>query len=309
MAYESGKYYWFISHAGNGQALSVYGNSQVSQNRNVIIWEKEVINDQSWLIDVDFNEGFARIKTALNLSYALNIWFGTYNKYNCDIYTWANNLIDSKIEIFTINAQNNLYRIRQKDYDFYLTALGKEKGADVRWQERMEDDSQVFKLVEFENDSGAVSPYGAIWPLYSQEQYPITSGYRTTARPNHDGVDMAAPLNTPIYAIYDGIVSATTTEASNPLEGVSVRLNHDFGTGKQYRYIRSYYLHMSRVEFLNVRVGGFVKRGTIIGYVNNTGDSFGNHLHLGTRYNTVPFVVGGGFYEGVSFINPEIILP
>ncbi len=309
MAYENGKYYYFVSYAGNGGTLSVYGNSQVSQNRNVIVWEKQVINDQSWLIDVDVAGGFARVKTALNLNYALNIWFGRYNMYNCDIYTWQTNLQDSKIEIFTIDADNDLYRIKQKDYDFYLTATGQDKGADVRWQERLEDSSQVFKLVLFDDSSGAESPYGAIWPLYSQELYPITSGYRTAARPTHDGVDMAAPLNTPIYAIYDGIVSRITSEATNPLEGISVRINHDFGTGKQYRYIRSYYLHMNRVDTLNVSVGSFVKKGTIIGYVNNTGDSYGNHLHLGTRYNTVPFTVSGGFYEGIDFINPQIILP
>ncbi len=309
MAYENGKYYWFISHAGNGKALSVYGNSQVSQNRNVILWEKEVINDQSWLADVNFDEGYARIKTALNVEYALNIWFGTYNKFNCDIFTWRTNLDDSKIDFITVNADENLYRVKQLNFDYYMTAQGNEIGADVRWEEFKCDDSQIFKLVLFEDGQGAESPYGAIWPLYSQEQFPITSGFRTAARPTHDGVDMAAPLNTPIYAIYDGIVSKTTSEATNPLEGISVRIDHDFGTGKQYRYIRSYYLHMSRVDTLNVTVGSFIRKGSIIGYVNNTGDSYGNHLHLGTRYSTSPFTVNGSFYEGIDFINPVIILP
>ena len=148
--------------------------------------------------------------------------------------------------------------------------------------------------------------YNTRWPLSTKNEYPITSGFRTTARPDHDGVDMSAPLNTPIYAIYDGIVSKVTDEINNPLEGISVRIDHDFGEGKAYRYLRSYYLHMNQAA---VSSNTQVTKGTIIGYVNNTGSSQGNHLHLGIRYKNDPFTVGGSFYEGIDFIDPEIILP
>lgn len=46
MPYQNGKLYWSISHRGTGKALSVYGNSEISQNRNVIIWDKQSINAQ-----------------------------------------------------------------------------------------------------------------------------------------------------------------------------------------------------------------------------------------------------------------------
>ena len=42
----------------------------------------------------------------------------------------------------------------------------------------------------------------------------------------------------------------------------------------------------------------WMNKGDVIGYVNNTGDSDGNHLHLGIRYKDSACVVGGDFYEG-----------
>ena len=46
MGYESGKTYWIVPRYNTNVALSVYGNTQVSQNRNVIVWSKQNIADQ-----------------------------------------------------------------------------------------------------------------------------------------------------------------------------------------------------------------------------------------------------------------------
>ena len=67
MAYQKDHTYWVISYGGNGRALSVYGNSQVSENRNVILWDKQNIKDQLWLVKV--GSGFARLHTTLDTSY------------------------------------------------------------------------------------------------------------------------------------------------------------------------------------------------------------------------------------------------
>ena len=74
MGYENGKIYWIVPQNNTGIALSVYGNTQVSQNRNVIVWSKQDVLDQLWRVDID--NGFARIKSAINYDYALNIWLG-----------------------------------------------------------------------------------------------------------------------------------------------------------------------------------------------------------------------------------------
>ena len=54
-----------------------------------------------------------------------------------------------------------------------------------------------------------------------------------------------------------------------------------------------------------VTLGQHVKAGETIGYVGNTGDSYGNHLHLGIRCSDTPFTVNGNFYEGVDFIDSQ----
>ena len=72
MGYENGKTYWIVPRYNTNVALSVYGNTQVSQNRNVVVWDKQEIADQLWRIDV--SNGYARIKSEINNNYALNIW-------------------------------------------------------------------------------------------------------------------------------------------------------------------------------------------------------------------------------------------
>ena len=84
MAYEHGATYWICPVDNTGVALSVRGDSQVSQNRDVFLYTKEDIDDQLWRVDV--GDGFARIKSTLDDRYALNIYRSTGN---CDIYTWA----------------------------------------------------------------------------------------------------------------------------------------------------------------------------------------------------------------------------
>lgn len=74
----------------------------------------------------------------------------------------------------------------------------------------------------------------------------------------------------------------------------------------QIKYVRSYYLHM--IQTASVKEGDSVKKGDVIGYVGSTGDSTGNHLHLGTRYSNAQFTVGGDFYEGVDFFNPTELI-
>lgn len=152
MAYQSGKLYWFLANGGSGRALSVYGNSQVSQNRNVIIWDKQTIADQLWRVDV--GNGFARIKTKLNEAYALNIWKGSTNNDNCDIHTWSDNIMDSQVDLMTVNSANNLYRIKLVNDDRYLTIMGSGNGADVRWKPWTGYDTQLWKLVEYDDGSG-----------------------------------------------------------------------------------------------------------------------------------------------------------
>ena len=82
----------------------------------------------------------------------------------------------------------------------------------------------------------------------------------------HYGVDLAAPIGTPIYAPADGIVSL----ADNDLyfEGAMVMLDHGQG-------FNSMYLHVNEIK---VEHGQSVKQGQQIATVGSKGRSTGPHL-------------------------------
>jgi hypothetical protein len=89
---------------------------------------------------------------------------------------------------------------------------------------------------------------------------------------NHDGVDMAAAAQTPIFAAHDGEV---TFSGVNGSYGNFVRIDHGGGIVTEYG-------HMIRFE-PGVVKGTSVRGGQVIGYVGSTGGSTGNHLHFNTK--------------------------
>lgn len=90
----------------------------------------------------------------------------------------------------------------------------------------------------------------------------------------HNGIDIGAPIGTPIYAALDGVVSFSGVE-----DGYGNMIKIDHGNG-----IETFYGHCS---VLNVSKGRAVKRGDKIAEVGNTGNSTGPHVHFELRVNGV----------------------
>ena len=100
----------------------------------------------------------------------------------------------------------------------------------------------------------------------------------------HRGTDIPAPEGTPILAAHSGTVLVS---GWNDSYGNQVLL--DNGAGLSTRYA-----HMTQTA---VTAGEAVTAGQVIGYVGNTGDSTGNHLHFevmqnGVRMNPLELVFG-----------------
>lgn len=89
---------------------------------------------------------------------------------------------------------------------------------------------------------------------------------------NHNGIDLAAPEGTPVYAVKDGAVYVCV--ANDAEFGNYVILSHD--TGKS----TSVYAHLK--NFVAEQYAS-VKKGEIIGYVGQTGMATGPHLHFEIR--------------------------
>lgn len=86
------------------------------------------------------------------------------------------------------------------------------------------------------------------------------------AKKPHYGVDIAAPVGTPIYAPADGTISLADDDLY--FEGAMVLLDHGQG-------LISMYLHMSAIA---VKPGQVVRRGDKLGEVGSRGRSTGPHL-------------------------------
>ena len=108
--------------------------------------------------------------------------------------------------------------------------------------------------------------------VYMSSPFGFRQSPTTGASTYHQGVDLAAPAGTPIYASRGGVV--TTASYSNSA-GYYVTINHGDG-------FSSIYMHMTNYV---VSSGTAVSQGQLIGYVGSTGISTGNHLHFGIAYN------------------------
>ncbi len=99
----------------------------------------------------------------------------------------------------------------------------------------------------------------------------------------HQAIDIAAPAGTPIYSICKGTVTFAGYKSS---QGNYVTIQDEEG-------YTVHYMHMSKIM---VTEGQSIEEGEQIGAVGTTGDSTGNHLHLGIHH-----VLDNGTYE---YINP-----
>jgi len=95
----------------------------------------------------------------------------------------------------------------------------------------------------------------------------------------HNGIDFDKNLGTPIWAVCDGIIFEAHLDEvgygnyvgqySDPISWDNNKIKLDVVYGHQQK--------------VNVVIGQKVKKGDIIGWVDSTGISTGDHLHLGVR--------------------------
>ena len=108
--------------------------------------------------------------------------------------------------------------------------------------------------------------------------------FNASKRSYHNGLDLACPTGTPIYATAAGTV---VTAGYTNVYGNYVVIKHSSG-------YKSLYGHMSSI---GVKSGQYVDQGTVIGKVGSTGQSTGPHLHF-TIYKNDKAISP---YEKVSF--------
>lgn len=121
----------------------------------------------------------------------------------------------------------------------------------------------------FKNRTSQIQSTPSIRPIYLGY---ISDGYGyrpdpfTGRREFHYGIDISAPMGTPVFATADGVVGSVGYQGAY---GNVIEINHGFGYSTIYAHLSKYY----------VKAGDVVKRGQRIGEVGSTGRSTGPHLH------------------------------
>jgi murein DD-endopeptidase MepM/ murein hydrolase activator NlpD len=134
--------------------------------------------------------------------------------------------------------------------------------------------------VYFANQDATISVPTTSTPQWPLTQFTISQYFSIV----HPGVDLPAPVGTPIYPIYAGKVIWTMELPWG--YGRHVFISHN-------KHLSALYAHMSKIE---VKAGDFVTQNTQIGLIGSTGWSTGNHLHLEIYQNHIP-------------VNPIEVLP
>ena len=139
------------------------------------------------------------------------------------------------------------------------------------------------------------------------KNFTITSGFGIRKAPkgpkgpastNHNGLDLAVPENSDVFAPMDGIVKSIYY---NDQGGNQLIVQHPDGSRSGYAHLNGY----------KVKVGDQIGRGQVIALSGNTGNSNGAHLHFtfrnpeGDFVNPVDYFNLGVRYNKNTKINPE----
>lgn len=138
---------------------------------------------------------------------------------------------------------------------------------DLRLQLLMEqlDTVQLYNI--------AISKLPLAMPVRTAVRFTSPFGIRD-GRP-HNGMDLAGPVGTPIYATADGYVSFAGRQSGY---GNLIIIQHEFGFETRFGHL----------NLISVEKGQRVSRGDRIGDMGNTGRSTGSHLHYEVHTNGTP---------------------
>ncbi|MFO1518537.1 MAG: M23 family metallopeptidase [bacterium] len=135
--------------------------------------------------------------------------------------------------------------------------------------------NEVYELGQDKLSYWASTP--SIWPVKGW----VTSDFGGRINPItgtpkfHEGLDIAAPYGTPIFAPSDGITSFTGYKGGY---GYALVLDHGYG-------VSTLYGHTSNIL---VKEGERVRRGQLVAMVGSSGAATGPHLHYEVHVDGVP---------------------
>ncbi|MBA2378577.1 MAG: M23 family metallopeptidase [Blastocatellia bacterium] len=107
----------------------------------------------------------------------------------------------------------------------------------------------------------------------------------------HEAIDIAAPLGTPVLAAADGTIAKFHDSEAG---GITI---HQLNTSQTLVF---YYAHLQR-RADDITEGSFVRKGTTIGYVGDTGNAGEGNYHL--HFSIAKISDPSRYFEG-TYLNP-----
>ncbi|RPF42118.1 peptidase M23-like protein [Hydrogenoanaerobacterium saccharovorans] len=299
-----GNTYRFNNVGAPSRRLNLYSSGSASNGMNVVLYTEDNTNEQQWVYRNN------RLLINTNTSFCLDRYnlSGNANHNNADIWAVSSSEDDNQKIVFEDNG--NYVKIKLASTSLYLTAYSNANGTssgktktsagNVYWAASSSSNYQRWTF------TGITPPSGNYrWPTESKK---INQKYGNT----HDGVDIAPKAlgveGDKIFAYMDGVVSMKNTSIStNPNEGYTVRIHHNNPVRNGYSQLRTQYMHLKQPALVNV--GDSVYAGQLIGYMGNTGNSTGVHLHFETRVSNSEFPLGGtSVYKAGNLVDPSAYL-
>lgn len=152
MAYTFEQSYYFRPYRGNSSFwLNRYGNGSIASHQKSTLYTAAGSADQR--LKVHKVSGGCQLLSDLNNAYGLNI-YGTKAGSVCDFYPVSGNFNDALIDLLTVDAANNLYRIKMINHNLYLTPASNSSGAALTWENASNADNQIWQLCASQSSGG-----------------------------------------------------------------------------------------------------------------------------------------------------------
>ena len=237
------------------------GTESISYTRPVTIEEGYVLNE--WIKNKDdafiLMEEMADVESVVKLSYYEVIPYNTTIIEDADMYVG-----ETKVDVKGITGEKYIEhtynKLNGETVEEYIS--GETVVTEVQ--------DEVIRKGTKERPKG-----GASGKFINPTKGVLTSPFGPRWGRMHNGIDVAAPVGTPMYAADGGTVIYAGWMSGY---GYLVQIDHKNG------YV-TYYAHCSA---LHVKVGTKVNQGDLIADMGSTGNSTGSHLHFEVRYNNTP---------------------
>jgi murein DD-endopeptidase MepM/ murein hydrolase activator NlpD len=182
-----------------------------------------------------------------------------------------------------VTAEKAALDAQLREAEIRLLTIQGEEDAEAAWSQQQAASAAAAAVPTLTSAGGAVAPTTGR----------VTSCYGARWGTLHAGIDIAAPIGTPVFTPEDGVVLQAGPASGF---GLAVAVKHGDGTITLYGHVNQMF----------VSAGEVVTAGQQIAEVGNKGQSTGPHLHFEThtgglyanRVNPVPWLTARGISLG-----------